>query len=268
MIRKLTMNDIIEHYLIYYGSSFSNALALSPCPTMWEEMNEIKAHYQDLLFGKSSVYSVKDILRMCVRGLYSTGHQRRVEVRAIDEAVDSLMKDKWTIHSALNGTVLRGKNRFYDKFADFEELYHAIRQIIGGVNGIGFVTVYDTARRLGHLLNKPIYPCAYVYLHYNKVNSAAKAILGVGKLNYREPALIFLCPFGKLPSINIEDLLCTYSDIFVTINKSEDDADETVVRATANRWREMTLEDFLKLQEEKQKRQKPQSAGRNLPNIY
>lgn len=245
--RNLTIDDIIQHYLVTVGSIFCpKTLAMSSTsPTMWSEMNEIKKYYQDCLLGKSPCYTMKDIVRMCVRGLYSTGHQRRVKVNAIDDAVDSLYKENWIFQSNMSGRILTSSKRFNNKFSDFEELYSAVRQIIGGISGIGFVTIYDTARRIGHLLSNPIYPEAYVYLHHNKVNKAACSILNKSKLNYREPSLVFCCPFGKLPSIYIEDLLCVYSDIFVEITVTENDSDETVKKSKAKRWQDMSLDDFI-----------------------
>lgn len=255
--RNLSIDDIIQHYLVNVGSIFCpKTLAMSrTSPTMWSEMNEIKKYYQDSILDKHPCYNMKDIVRMCVRGLYSTGHQRRVKVCAIDDAVEKLFKETWIFQSNISGRIVTsGHRKFYNRFHDFEELYCAVRQIIGGVSGIGFVTIYDTARRIGHLLNNPIYPEAYVYLHYNKVNKAACSILSKSKLSYREPSHIFCCPFGKLPSIYIEDLLCVYSDIFVEITAIENDSDETVKKSKAKKWRDMTLGDFIQKMEEKDRR--------------
>lgn len=249
--RKLTLDDIIQYYLINGGSECCTDNPHRA--TMFSEMNEIKEHYADLIEGRSSKYSMKDIIRMCVRGLYSSWHQRRVKEAAIDEAVENIMGQKFIINLTHNAKLVNGRY-FYKRFLDFEELYEAVKQLIGGVNGIGLVTIYDTARRIGHLLSNPIYPYAYVYLHYNCVNKSAESVLKKKHLRYREPAQIFIAEFGTLPSIYIEDILCTYSDVFINVVKQGSDADGTIYKHTNKNWRSKTLRDFLNEQKEKQKK--------------
>lgn len=239
MDRELTICDIIRHYSAHYGEySFDGS------PTMWSEMKEIRQYYEDYVNSMNPSYTIEDIIRMCVRGLYKTWHQRRVKEKSIKGAVENIILKSFTTYFGKQQTLLVGKRkRIYDQFNDFEELYEAVKQLIGHINGIGYVTIYDTARRIGYLLRKPIIPCAYVYLHYNKVNKAAQSIIG-RKLKYREPALIFFPYFCSFPSIEIEDLLCIYSDEFVTI--SEDEKEEDIVKHSRNiNWRKTHLNDFL-----------------------
>lgn len=240
--RKLTVWDVIHYYLAHYCSPVP---IMAGCKaTMWSEMNEIQKYYQECVEKSPDCYTMRDIVGMCVRGLYTTGHQKRVKAEAISEAVDKLMRGKF--HDNKSGkdiSLIKGK-KIYDKFLDFEELYDAVRQIIGNVNGLGYVTLYDTARRLDHLLVAPIYPCAYVYIHYNKVNRAARSIIKK-ELGYREPANSFVADFGIFPSIVIEDILCVFSDVFVSCVVKKDDADETVIKSKNSNWRQMPLSVFL-----------------------
>lgn len=249
MEKKLTVSDLIHFYLAHYCSPEP---IYSDCRgTMWSEMNEIKGYYSQLLNG-SGLYTMKEIVRMCVRGLYTTGHQKRVKEDAIDEAVEKLMTIKFRDHNRCQECRLVTGNRVYNKFVDFEELYEAVRQLIGSVNGIGYVTLYDTARRLGYLLPEPIFPVAYVYLHYNKVNKTAESILN-RKLQYREPATSFVCGFGTFPSICIEDILCIFSDVFIKDVTEKEDVDGTVERFKKNNWRNINANDFWRERENKLK---------------
>ena len=216
MNRKLSISDFIHFYLSYHCSPVPDSPGCRG--SMWSEMNEIKGYYGQLLNG-SGPYAIKEIVRMCVRGLYTTGHQKRVKEDAIDEAVEKLMTYKFRDHNrGLNCRLVSG-NRVYNKFVDFEELYEAVRQLIGSVNGIGYVTLYDTARRLGYLLPEPIFPVAYVYLHYNKVNKTAESILN-RKLTEKE------------------------------------DVDGTVETFKKNNWRNINAKDFWRERENKLKEYK------------
>ena len=221
---------------------------------MWSEMNEIKGYYSQLQNG-SGLYTMKEIVRMCVRGLYTMGHQKRVKEEAISDAVDKLMTNKFRDYNRGQNCRLVTGNGFYNKFVDFEELYEAVRQLMGSVSGIGYVTLYDTARRLGYLLPEPIFPIAYVYLHYNKVNKAAESILN-RKLPYREPATSFVCGFGIFPSICIEDILCIFNGVLIKDVKEKEDVDGTVETFKKNNWRNINANDFWRDWENKLKEYK------------
>lgn len=252
MNKKITIYDLIHFYMAHYCSP--EPIYPDCRGTMWSEMNEIKDYYSQLQNG-SGPYKMKEIVRMCVRGLYTTGHQKRVKEEAISDAVDKLMKNKFRDYNRDKECRLVTGNRFYNIFVDFEELYEAVRQLIGSVNGIGYVTLYDTARRLGYLMSEPILPVAYVYLHYNNVNKAAESILNK-KLKYREPSTSFVCGFGTFPSICIEDILCIFDGVFITDVEEENDSDGTVKKCRKKNWRNIVLTDFLKEEEEKLERDK------------
>lgn len=258
MEKKLTIKDIIDHYLAHYCDPMPNGT--NGFVTMWSEMNEIKSYYKECVSNQPGCYSFEKVIWMCVRGLYTTGHQKRVDGQAINDAVTNLMTGKFAdFRNGKNCSLVNKTTRtFYKHFIDFEELYYAVLQLIGNVQGIGYVTLYDTARRIGYLLDQPIYPVAYVYLHYNCVNKAAQSILRK-KLAFREPATSFLCEFCAFPSICIEDILCIFSDVFIKVFNFKDDSDETITKSVNNNWRNMPLKDFLEKEDERLKpRQSPQ----------
>lgn len=241
MARKLTINDVIHFYLAHYCCDVQiNGSSVS----MWSEMNEILGYYKEFKDGVANCYSIEEILRMCVRGLYP-GHQRRVKEQAVDEAVCRLFNGKFIQKDGTAVKLVFGKKSIWGKFCDFEELYEAVCQLIGSVNGMGYVTLYDTARRIGHLLEEPIYPRAYVYLHYNKVNWAARSIIKQ-TLPYRAPVELFLVDFGTFPSICIEDILCIFSDVFTkTKNHKEENGEDVIIDANALNWRSISLKTFI-----------------------
>ena len=84
----LTIRDLIHDYFTNYNSPLPSSSGF----TMWSEMNEIKYYYNENLKGISGCYPIEEIVRMCVRGLYTTGHQKRVPVTAINDAVNKLIK--------------------------------------------------------------------------------------------------------------------------------------------------------------------------------
>lgn len=173
---------------------------------MVEEMNEIKNDYIGGL-------SMRDIIEKCV--CMRHGHQYCIPQVAVDAAVDALMDpavtvavDSINLEPFLNG-------RVFASFSDFEELYDFVKQLIGPISGIGPLTVYDTARRIGYLMDKPILPRQYVYLAAGAA-VGAKALLGCPKVKFREPISSFTPYFGTLTSVFIEDMLCIFKDVFVS----------------------------------------------------
>lgn len=87
----------------------------------------------------------------------------------------------------------------------FEELFQLVNAAVGGIHGIGALTVYDTARRIGAYLK--LEP-EKVYLHAG-TRAGARAIgLGAGRdtLEINELPV----PFRSLSAGEIEDCLCIY----------------------------------------------------------
>lgn len=89
----------------------------------------------------------------------------------------------------------------------FEELHRVVQQTAGEIKGIGPLTVYDTALRLGAYVG--FYP-QKVFLHAGTTEGARR--LG---LNYQRRAV----PMAELPSAlqrlkphEVEDLLCIYKN--------------------------------------------------------
>lgn len=204
----MTINDIILQYK-------------SSCPGMYNEMNAILSDYQKALtipLG-NRVLHIKRVLEECVRGLYTNGHQWCVKKSAVIDAVNSLLYGQYVNKDRSYCSLFDASLSLCEQISDFEELYDVIKQLIGSINGIGFVTLYDTAKHIGYLYNNQIMPQKYVYLHpsTNKVNKAAKALLSE-KVDYRESLNCFSSFFPSLSSLQIEDILCCFSQAFQKYN--------------------------------------------------
>ncbi|HLH29753.1 MAG TPA: hypothetical protein VKY31_01030 [Terriglobia bacterium] len=89
--------------------------------------------------------------------------------------------------------------------SDFAALHDIVEREIGSIRGIGALTVYDIAHRLGaHLGKAP----ALVYLHAGTRTGAAAFGL---KGNSTDPEEL-PAPFSRLAPAEIEDCLCIYKD--------------------------------------------------------
>lgn len=197
----MTTFDLVDIYLFNCVSTkykkFSNS---SKCCSMVEEMNDVRSLYE-------SGASIKDVLTNCVCDRH--GHQYCISDDAVKDAVEKLMDGKCTIGGMTTTPFIDANNKFV-QFDDFEELYHFVKNTIGSITGIGPLTVYDTAKRIGHLLKEPVYPSQYVYLSAGAARGA-KELLGYSPL-FREPTSKFTPFFGTFPSIFIEDILCIFED--------------------------------------------------------
>lgn len=199
----MTTFDLIDHYQFEYISTLHHTKSACGCCSMVEEMNAIR-----LLYGKKPI---KDVIRECVCNRH--GHQYCIPDTAVDDAVNALM-DSMFVRADMIATPFASGDKISEVFEDFEELYDFISLVISGIPGIGPLTVYDTAKRIGHLFEIPIYPKLYVYLASGAMDGA-KALLKTKDLRFREPIYKFAPFFGTFPSIFIEDMLCIYKKVFV-----------------------------------------------------
>lgn len=200
----MTIFDLIDHYQFEYISTYhrDNVNIDCGCCSMVEEMNAIKVRY-----GKDPI---RNVIEKCVCNRH--GHQYCIPKVAVDEAVKALMNSMF-VRFDMSPTPFIIENKISEVFEDFEELYDYISLVISGISGIGPLTVYDTAKRIGHLFDNPIYPKQNVYLAAGAMEGA-KSLLNSKKLHFREPICKFTPFFGSFPSIFIEDMLCIYKNFF------------------------------------------------------
>lgn len=206
----MTTFDLVTFYQFnLISSKYRSYLGNACCPTMVEEMNEIRELYHNS-------GSIRDVLEKCVCNRH--GHQYCIPTSAIEEAVNKLMDSQLVCAKLKKGKPLINKEgKLSEGFSDFEDLYDFVNSVIGGIKGIGPLTVYDTAKRIGHLFENPIYPEKYVYLSAGALEGAKK-LLNRKKLSFREPVTIYVPYFGTYPSIFIEDILCIFKDEFNPLN--------------------------------------------------
>lgn len=91
--------------------------------------------------------------------------------------------------------------------ADFAALFAIVEGAVGGICGIGKLTVYDTALRLGAYLGKRP---QVVYLHRG-TREGAKA-LGIGCERRVLETKELPEPLRELEPHELEDLLCIYKE--------------------------------------------------------
>ncbi len=154
-------------------------------PSMMNEMNQVKTMY--LKGGVTDSF-----LRACIKG----GHQWCLPNVNIDNAVKALRQFD-----------------FNKSYKDFEELYNCIYELLGTIPRVrGRLTLYDIARRIGHVLNNQVSPNEYVYIARG-ARSGAKYVLSIQRMAnkvFRLPITSFQSLFPNISSMDIEDILCIY----------------------------------------------------------
>lgn len=109
-------------------------------------------------------------------------------------------------------------------YRDFEDLYDFLEQLLSNpivpsfnVSGIGPVALYDIALRIGCNLRPRVIPKDYVYLGAKKVRAAANALVPgiVSSTEFRVPTSSLASFFPCYSAMEIEDILCVYSDRIV-----------------------------------------------------
>mgnify|MGYP003293709343 CR=1 FL=1 len=126
-------------------------------------------------------------------------HQCRVPVSAKKSAINALSGTGHTVSTITNG------------MSDFEDLYAYIRSIIGDINGIGDLSVYDVSLRIGICNN--LLPKNYVYLHAGpKISAEHLRDIGIISLPRKHTPCVPTTVFSKfcpgMSSKDIEHNLC------------------------------------------------------------
>lgn len=113
-------------------------------------------------------------------------------------------------------------------YSDFEDLHKDVENTLLPIKGIGDLTVYDIAQRIGFIREDQILPHRIIYLN-------AGAHKGVNRLYKTDPSLfslrpcdidkngeiksgphlmtIFKPPLADMPSMFLEDMLCIFDSI-------------------------------------------------------
>ena len=110
-------------------------------------------------------------------------------------------------HTALAKVYRRLKRTNLRDCRSFHELFRRIDDVIGPIQGIGPLMVYDTALRIGAYLH---HAPRKIYLHSGTRNGARAIGLGKAKDTLKRSELP--PEFHKLRPREIEDCLCVYKD--------------------------------------------------------
>ena len=101
---------------------------------------------------------------------------------------------------------------------DFEQLYDMVEAATCKIYGLGSLTIYDMALRIGFIQEKPILPEKFVYIQSGALTGARNlsispdaAVLGRTTWSTTRYDLIRYFPgFGSMESMYIEDFLCVF----------------------------------------------------------
>lgn len=125
-----------------------------------------------------------------------SSHQSRIPTERLEEALKMLTSAKVQFRT----------------YADFEELYDMVNELLRPIKGIGDTAIYEFSVRIGNnLLTPKVLPDKYVYLHGGS-KEGARNLLEKSRLPFRAEKTIFPKSLQKLTSVEIEDFLCTFRD--------------------------------------------------------
>jgi hypothetical protein len=125
-------------------------------------------------------------------------HQRRIP---------EYILQRWNRELAANTGPLR-------KATSFGQLFRIVDSVGSKIDGVGPLTVYDTAHRIGAFLK--LAP-GKVYLHAGTRKGAR--VLGLASFRPALKPQELPEPFRRLKPYEIEDCLCIYKDLFARITR-------------------------------------------------
>lgn len=152
------------------------------------ELNSVQKVYKNAQQGK---ISYNDFWNRIVKG----EHQRRMR-----KTTQSIVAN-----------ALQSANILLKNYNTFEDLFDDVNSIVGNVDGVGQLTVYDISIRLGHLFSPRLRP-TFVYLYRVPYESAKKLLGSTPK--HIETHSVFSNFFGNLEPIYVEDILCICKCVF------------------------------------------------------
>lgn len=170
------------------------------CKGILDELDKVSNAYS--VWKKSpNAKNLQNLAEVCVLG----EHQKRISRVAKATAITEIRKNLLKIFST--------------PFADFEDLYAFVNSVIGSIDNIGFLTIYDVSLRIGHILNPPIYPKKRLYLNNSGAMTGARKLLNgrilkptelfVDFFSYPEAqSVVGIQNLQALPNCLVEDFLC------------------------------------------------------------
>ncbi len=169
------------------------------CKAHLNELDNVAAKYAAYQKSPTPMH-LNELAKACVEG----DHQHRISKAAKLTAIGILEK---------NLPIILNTN-----YTDFEQLYDYIKNLIGGIDYIGLLTIYDVSLRIGHLFSKPIYPKKFLYLN-SGAYLGAKKMIGGRNLRHKIPfkgffsypqikSIIGVKSLQSLPNSLVEDFLC------------------------------------------------------------
>ncbi len=171
-------------------------------PSFDNVFKELEKEYKDATITGN----FDDLVRHIVKGWNGKvhNHQRRMPKTSAEAAVLAFSGFTW---------------RYSPKNTTFEDLYAEVEKRMKGIPFCqGPLTVYDVSLRIGKCLG--IEPKVFVYLSAG-AKIGARRLLNQKKLKNIESVSFFPSPLCNEPCIYIEDILCTFKDVFLPPNDKD-----------------------------------------------
>jgi hypothetical protein len=142
--------------------------------------------------------TLRDTIEVAALAIDSQGkrcsHQRRLKKENLEQAKQILIANIQLI----------------EKAQDFDDLFGLVENLLGSVNGLGDLYIYDTALRIG--LKIGIYPTR-IYLHSGaRIGAVALGFDGDAKTLEKSAFLALSPDFEPLQPYEIENMLCVCKD--------------------------------------------------------
>lgn len=193
----VTIDDVIRAYYLHRSQGMMNAL------------NNLHKKYS----------MQKKINQTMAKELLEGGHQERLKYeRKIHYAATF-----WETCDRLKATLLLTDS----SINNFEDLYDEIYRLLiqnNKIKGIGNLTAYDIALRIGYVRHNQILPKEKIYL-FRGANAGANKLLQSNPTLFTSfgtsskiaegvyDMTIFKSPLREMPSFLIEDMFCVYHSI-------------------------------------------------------
>jgi hypothetical protein len=166
----MTLDEIVGHYIAHYRDAARSEMRF----------------YETQRSASAAIYKAASCILPSSK---RHPHQRRIP-KAVLEQVEAR---------------LQAAGRKLGEASDFAALHGLVEQEIGGIRGVGKLTVYDISHRLGAYFRKAP---ELVYLHAGTRIGAA--VFGL-KGDFVSPKSL-PAAFSRLCAAEIEDCLCIYKD--------------------------------------------------------
>lgn len=188
-----TINDIIKAYYLHRSQGMMN------------ELNNLHKKYHGMII----------INQLMAKDIFEGTHQERL---IYEPKINYAVTFRTTCQRLQKSSLLT------NNYANFEDLYNDVENMLfngnNKIKGIGKLTVYDIALRIGYVKNVQILPKDKIYLYagaYQGANNLFQCNPSLFNVTSIKPGCynmsIFNTPLSQMPSMFLEDMFCVYHSL-------------------------------------------------------